>query len=147
MSLTDQLMTDIKTAMKSQDKTALSVIRMLKSALMNKKIELGHVLTDQEEAQVVASQMKQQKDSLADFQKGGRDDLVAQTQAQMKVLQQYLPQQLSKAELPQIVQQSAAEIQATSAADFGKLMKTVMPKVRGRADGSLVNQIVKAFLQ
>ena len=141
MSLTDQLMTDIKTAMKSQDKTALSVIRMLKSALMNKKIELGHVLTDQEEAQVVASQMKQQKDSLADFQKGGRDDLVAQTQAQMKVLQQYLPQQLSKAELQQIVQQSAAEIQATSAADFGKLMKTVMPKVRGRADGSLVNQI------
>lgn len=147
MSLTDQLMTDIKTAMKSQDKTALSVIRMLKSALMNKKIELGHVLTDQEEAQVVASQMKQQKDSLADFQKGGRDDLVAQTQAQMKVLQQYLPQQLSKAELQQIVQQSAAEIQATSEADFGKLMKTVMPKVRGRADGSLVNQIVKAFLQ
>lgn len=147
MSLTDQLMTDIKTAMKSQDKTALSVIRMLKSALMNKKIELGHVLTDQEEAQVVASQMKQQKDSLADFQKGGRDDLVAQTQAQIKVLQQYLPQQLSKAELQQIVQQSAAEIQATSAADFGKLMKTVMPKVRGRADGSLVNQIVKAFLQ
>lgn len=147
MSLTDQLMTDIKTAMKSQDKTALSVIRMLKSALMNKKIELGHVLTDQEEAQVVASQMKQQKDSLADFQKGGRDDLVAQTQAQMKVLQQYLPQQLSKAELQQIVQQSAAEIQATSAADFGKLMKTVMPKVRGRADSSLVNQIVKAFLQ
>lgn len=147
MSLTDQLMTDIKTAMKSQDKTALSVIRMLKSALMNKKIELGHVLTDQEEAQVVASQMKQQKDSLADFQKGGRDDLVAQTQAQMKVLQQYLPQQLSKAELQQIVQQSAAEIQATSAADFDKLMKTVMPKVRGRADGSLVNQIVKAFLQ
>lgn len=147
MSLTDQLMTDIKTAMKSQDKTALSVIRMLKSALMNKKIELGHVLTDQEEAQVVASQMKQQKDSLADFQKGGRDDLVAQTQAQMKVLQQYLPQQLSKAELQQIVQQSATEIQATSAADFGKLMKTVMPKVRGRADGSLVNQIVKAFLQ
>ena len=147
MSLTDQLMTDIKTAMKSQDKTALSVIRMLKSALMNKKIELGHVLTDQEEAQVVASQMTQQKDSLADFQKGGRDDLVAQTQAQMKVLQQYLPQQLSKAELQQIVQQSAAEIQATSAADFGKLMKTVMPKVRGRADGSLVNQIVKAFLQ
>ncbi len=147
MSLTDQLMTDIKTAMKSQDKTALSVIRMLKSALMNKKIELGHVLTDQEEAQVVASQMKQQKDSLADFQKGGRDDLVAQTQAQMKVLQQYLPQQLSKAELQQIVQQSAAEIQATSAADFGKLMKTVMPKVRGRADGSLVNQIVKSFLQ
>lgn len=147
MSLTDQLMTDIKTAMKSQDKTALSVIRMLKSALMNKKIELGHVLTDQEKAQVVASQMKQQKDSLADFQKGGRDDLVAQTQAQMKVLQQYLPQQLSKAELQQIVQQSAAEIQATSEADFGKLMKTVMPKVRGRADGSLVNQIVKAFLQ
>ena len=147
MSLTDQLMTDIKTAMKSQDKTALSVIRMLKSALMNKKIELGHVLTDQEEAQVVASQIKQQKDSLADFQKGGRDDLVAQTQAQMKVLQQYLPQQLSKAELQQIVQQSAAEIQATSAADFGKLMKTVMPKVRGRADGSLVNQIVKSFLQ
>lgn len=147
MSLTDQLMTDIKTAMKSQDKTALSVIRMLKSALMNKKIELGHVLTDQEEAQVVASQMKQQKDSLADFQKGGRDDLVAQTQAQMKILQQYLPQQLSKAELQQIVQQSAAEIQATSEADFGKLMKTVMPKVRGRADGSLVNQIVKAFLQ
>lgn len=147
MSLTDQLMTDIKTAMKSQDKTALSVIRMLKSALMNKKIELGHVLTDQEKAQVVASQMKQQKDSLADFQKGGRDDLVAQTQAQMKVLQQYLPQQLSKAELQQIVQQSAAEIQATSEADFGKLMKTVVPKVRGRADGSLVNQIVKAFLQ
>lgn len=147
MSLTDRLMTDLKSAMKSHDKTALSVIRMLKSALMNKKIELGHDLNSEEELQVVVTQMKQQKDSLAEFQKAKREDLVADTIAQMQVLSQYMPQQLSDSEVQQIVQQTAAKIGATSKADFGKLMQAVMPKVKGKADGKKVNQMVKDLLQ
>ncbi|MBA1434600.1 GatB/YqeY domain-containing protein [Bombilactobacillus bombi] len=147
MSLTNRLMTDLKSAMKSHDKTALSVIRMLKSALMNKKIELGHELNSDEELQVVVSQMKQQKDSLAEFQKADREDLVADTKAQMQVLSQYMPQQLSETEVQQIVQTTAEKIGATSKADFGKLMKAVMPQVKGKADGSLVNHMVKDLLQ
>ncbi|MGL5884522.1 MAG: GatB/YqeY domain-containing protein, partial [Bombilactobacillus sp.] len=137
---------DLKAAMKSHDKTALSVIRMLKSALMNKKIELGHELNSEEELQVVVSQMKQQKDSLAEFEKAHREDLVADTKAQMQVLSQYMPQQLSEAEVQEIVQQTAAKIGATSKADFGKLMQAVMPQVKGKADGNKVNQMVKDLL-
>lgn len=147
MSLTNRLMTDLKVAMKSHDKTALSVIRMLKSALMNKKIELGHELNSEEELQVVVSQMKQQKDSLVEFEKAQREDLVADTKAQMQVLSQYMPQQLSEAEVQEIVQQTAAKIGATSKADFGKLMQAVMPQVKGKADGNKVNQMVKDLLQ
>lgn len=147
MSLTNRLMTDLKAAMKSHDKTALSVIRMLKSALMNKKIELGHELNSEEELQVVVSQMKQQKDSLAEFEKAQREDLVSDTKAQMQVLSQYMPQQLSEAEVQEIVQQTAAKIGATSKADFGKLMQAVMPQVKGKADGNKVNQMVKDLLQ
>lgn len=147
MSLTNRLMTDLKVAMKSHDKTALSVIRMLKSALMNKKIELGHELNSEEELQVVVSQMKQQRDSLAEFEKAQREDLVADTKAQMQVLSQYMPQQLSEAEVQEIVQQTAAKIGATSKADFGKLMQAVMPQVKGKADGNKVNQMVKDLLQ
>lgn len=146
MSLTNRLMTDLKAAMKSHDKTVLSVIRMLKSALMNKKIELGHELNSEEELQVVVSQMKQQKDSLAEFEKAHREDLVADTKAQMQVLSQYMPQQLSEAEVQEIVQQTAAKIGATSKADFGKLMQAVMPQVKGKADGNKVNQMVKDLL-
>ena len=140
-------MTDLTAAMKSHDKTALSVIRMLKSALMNKKIELGHELNSEEELQVVVSQMKQQKDSLAEFEKAQREDLVADTKAQMQVLSQYMPQQLSEAEVQEIVQQTAAKIGAASKADFGKLMQAVMPQVKGKADGNKVNQMVKDLLQ
>ncbi|RHW49780.1 GatB/YqeY domain-containing protein [Bombilactobacillus bombi] len=147
MSLTDQLMTDLKSAMKSHDKTALSVIRMLKSALMNKKIELGHDLNAEEENQVVVSQMKQQKDSLAEFEKADRGDLVADAKEQIKVLSQYMPQQLSETEVQQIVQQTADKVGATSKADFGKLMKAVMSQVKGKADGTLVNRMVKDLLQ
>lgn len=147
MSLTDRLMTDLKSAMKSHDKTALSVIRMLKSALMNKKIELGHDLNAEEENQVVVSQMKQQKDSLAEFEKADRSDLVADAKEQIKVLSQYMPQQLSETEVQQIVQQTADKVGATSKADFGKLMKAVMSQVKGKADGTLVNRMVKDLLQ
>ncbi|UQS81532.1 GatB/YqeY domain-containing protein [Bombilactobacillus folatiphilus] len=146
MSLTDQLMTDMKVAMKGHDKVGLSVIRMLKSALMNKKIEVGHDLTTTEEQQVVVSQMKQQKDSLVEFQNGHRDDLVAQTKEQMAVLDKYMPQQLSESAIRQLVQQTATDIGAESKADFGKLMKAVMAKTKSQADGSVVNQIVKEVL-
>ena len=86
-------------------------------------------------------------DSLAEFEKAQREDLVADTKAQMQVLSQYMPQQLSEAEVQEIVQQTAAKIGATSKADFGKLMQAVMPQVKGKADGNKVNQMVKDLLQ
>lgn len=146
MALTEQLMADMKAAMKSHDKTTLSVVRMLKSALMNKKIDLGHELSSAEESQVVSSQMKQAKESLTEFKKAGRQDLVKDTQSQIDVLTKYMPKQLSDDEVKKIVQDTASEIGASSKADFGKLMKAVMPKVKGKADGSVVNSMVKSLL-
>lgn len=147
MSLLETLNQDMKTAMKAKDKPTLSVVRMLKSAVMNEQINLGHDLTADDEVAVLSRELKQRKDSLAEFEKGGRDDLSAQTAAEIKVVEKYLPAQLSDDEVKQIVTDTVAEVGAQSMADFGKVMGAVMPKLKGQADGKLVNQTVKELLK
>lgn len=144
--LTKNLTEDLKQAMKSHDKVALDTIRMIKAALKNYEIKIGHELTDNDELQVLATEMKQRKDSLVEFEKGGRDDLVAKIKAEMEIVGKYLPKQMTETEIAKVVDETITETGATSKADFGKVMKALMPKVKGRADGAIVNKLVKEKL-
>ena len=147
MSLLDQLNHDMKEAMKSKDKDRLSVIRMVKASLQNEAIKLGEKsLSEDEELTVLTREYKQRKDSLQEFKTAGRDDLVQKLEQEIAVLQSYMPEQLSEDEISEIVLSSIKEVQATSKKDMGKVMSHVMPKVKGKADGSLINKIVQQHL-
>lgn len=146
MSLLNDLNQDMKQAMKDKNKQKLSVIRMLKASLQNETIKLGRELNEEEELTVLVREMKQRKDSLQEFEKAGRDDLVAGLQDEIAVLTPYLPKQLTEEELQEIVAQTISETGAASKADMGKVMGALMPKVKGKADGGLVNRIVQQQL-
>lgn len=146
MSLLETLNTDLKTAMKNRDKATLATVRMLKAAVTNERIKLGHDLSEQDELAVLATELKQRKESLVEFEKAQREDLVADLKGEIAIVQRYLPQPLSEAEVQTLVNQVIAETGAQSTKDFGKVMKALMPQVKGRADGSLVNRLVKAAL-
>ncbi|MFC0212078.1 GatB/YqeY domain-containing protein [Paenibacillus chartarius] len=146
MSLSERLNEDMKNAMKSQDKFKLSVIRMVRSAIKNIEIDTKKTLSDDEVLDVLNREIKQRKDSLQEFEKAGRDDLAETVQAEIAVLIEYMPQQLSEEEVKAIVQQTIQEVGASSKADMGKVMGALMPKVKGRADGKLVNQLVQQLL-
>ena len=143
MSLVERLNSDMKQAMKNREKDKLSVIRMVKASLQNEGIKLGkQELSEDEELTVLSRELKQRKDSLQEFDKAGRQDLVEKLQSEIEIVGAYVPQQLSEDELNAIVTQAIAETNATSKADMGKVMSAVMPKVKGKADGSLVNKLV-----
>ncbi|MFD0897610.1 GatB/YqeY domain-containing protein [Loigolactobacillus binensis] len=146
MSLIATLNADLKTAMKARDKATLAVVRMLKAAVTNEQIKLGHELNEQEELAVLATELKQRKESLVEFSKAGREDLVTPLKTEIKLVEHYLPQQLTEAEVSDLVTTTVAKLNATSTKDFGKVMQTLMPQVKGRADGALVNRLVKAAL-
>ncbi|ASA95421.1 MULTISPECIES: GatB/YqeY domain-containing protein [Anoxybacillus] len=146
MSLLERLNNDMKQAMKNKEKDKLSVIRMVKSALQNEAIKLGKTLTEDEELTVLSRELKQRKDSLQEFEKAGRTDLVDKVKEEITVLELYMPKQLSEEELVQIVKETIAEVGASSKADIGKVMGAIMPKVKGKADGSLVNKLVQQHL-
>jgi len=142
MSLSKKVNDEMIAAMKGGDKIKVSVLRMLKSDLKYKQIELGRELSDEDCLAVVASSAKKRRDSIEGFEKGGRADLVAQEKAELEILADYLPQQLTEAELEVLVVQAIADTQASTAAEIGAVMKILMPKVRGKADGRKVNEIV-----
>ncbi len=146
MSLLERLNNDMKQAMKNKEKDKLSVIRMVKSALKNEAIKLVKTLTEDEELTVLSRELKQRKDSLQEFEKAGRTDLVDKVKEEITVLELYMPKQLSEEELVQIVKETIAEVGASSKADMGKVMGAIMPKVKGKADGSLVNKLVQQHL-
>ncbi|WP_347549541.1 GatB/YqeY domain-containing protein [Pseudalkalibacillus hwajinpoensis] len=146
MSLNDRLTADMKVAMKNKEKNKLSVIRMVKSSLQNESIKMGHELTEEEELTVLTREVKQRKDSLLEFEKAGRSDLVQNLDAELSILSVYLPKQLSEEEVEQIVQEVIAETGASSKKDMGKVMGALMPRVKGKADGGLVNRIVQKNL-
>lgn len=146
MSLETQLNTDLKTAMKAHDKLSLNVIRMMKAALTNEKVKQGHDLSDDEELTIVSRELKQRKESMEEFAKGNRDDLVAGVKAEIAIVEKYAPKQLSADEISKIVADGIAKVSASGMGDFGKVMGVVMPQVKGKADGGLVNQTVKAQL-
>ncbi|APH04333.1 GatB/YqeY domain-containing protein [Bacillus weihaiensis] len=147
MSLLEQLNQDMKQAMKNKEKDKLIVIRMVKAALQNEAIKLSqNELSNEEELTVLSRELKQRKDSLLEFKNADRLDLAEKTQAEIDVLVKYMPEQLSEEEVAEIVQQTISEVNASSKADMGKVMGALMPKVKGKADGSLVNKLVQQQL-
>jgi uncharacterized protein YqeY len=144
--LLEQIDTDLKTAMKEKNETALSALRNLRSAIKNVEIDKGQPLSDEDVVAVVAKKVKQHKDSIESFTTGGRPELAANEVAQMQILQKYLPAQMSEEELTMIIKEVIASSNAT-ASDFGKVMKEVVVKVKGQADGSAISKIVKDNLK
>jgi hypothetical protein len=147
MPLIEQLVTTIAAAMKARDQARLSALRMLKAALMNKEVERGGPLTDAEDRQVVASLVKQRKDSIDQFAKAGRQDLVDRETAELAVIEAYLPPAIGADDLERIVTEVVTETGATSPKDMGRVMKGVMAKLAGaQADGKAVSELVKRRL-
>jgi uncharacterized protein YqeY len=146
MSLDERLVEEMKQAMKSNDKLRLSTIRMIRSALKNKEIELRKKLEDEEIVKVIQVMVRKGEESVEQFQTGGRMDLVEKEKREIEILKSFLPQPLSQEEIREIIDQSIQETQALSPKDIGKVMKAVMPKIGGKADGKLINQLVKERL-
>jgi uncharacterized protein YqeY len=147
MTLNEQVTADIAAAMKAKEPGRLSALRMLKAAIMNKGVEKGRDLEDAEVLQVVSSLVKQRRDSIEQFQKAGRTDLVDKETGEIKVLEQYLPPAASAGEIDAAVAAAIAESGATSVKDIGKVMKAVMPKLAGKtADGRTINEAVRRKL-
>ena len=147
MSLEQTLGADIVTAMKAKDATRLTALRMLKSALTNKSIEKGRALEAAEELQVVSMLVKQRRDSIEQFTKGGRADLADKEQAEIAVLDAYLPASASEDEIAAAVKAAVAETGASTAKDMGRVMKAAMAALAGKTvDGKKVNEAVRASL-
>ncbi len=148
MSLKEKLTADMKEAMKAKEagKQRLSVIRLVRGAIRQLEIDGKKELGDEDVLGVIGKEAKQRRDAIEEFKKGGRDDLVAAAEAEIAILMEYLPQQLTEDEIRALVKEAVATSGASSPKDMGKVMKELMPKVKGRADGKLVNEIVKELL-
>ncbi|MFD0048295.1 GatB/YqeY domain-containing protein [Actinomycetes bacterium NPDC127524] len=143
MSLLERLNNDMKQAMKDKEKDKLSVIRMLKASLQNEGIKLGkQEMTAEDELTVLSRELKQRKDSLQEFENAGRIDLVDKVRTEIGYVEAYMPEQLSEDEISSIVASTIEEVNASSKADMGKVMGALMPKLKGKADGSIVNKLV-----
>jgi uncharacterized protein YqeY len=136
----------MKQAMKNKEKDKLSVIRMIKASVQNESIKLGHDLSEEDELTVLSRELKQRKDSLHEFEKAGREDLVEKIRTELTFVELYTPKQLSEEELSVIVKSTISEVGANSKAEMGKVMAAIMPKIKGKADGSLVNKLVQQHL-
>ncbi|MCT0955144.1 GatB/YqeY domain-containing protein [Weissella cibaria] len=146
MSLLEQLTSDMKEAMKAKDKVTLGVVRMVKASVSNEQIKLGHDLTADEELAVLSREMKQRVEEMESYKDADREDLAEEIQGQIDVLKRYMPAQMSEEEVVAIVKETIAEVGASSKADLGKVMGALMPKVKGKADGKLVNTTVQSLL-
>ncbi|MGG1658745.1 GatB/YqeY domain-containing protein [Brevibacillus sp. NRS-1366] len=146
MSVMERLDQDMKQAMKDRAVLKLSVIRMVKAALKNEEINKGRLLSDDEVLTILTRELKQRRESLHEFEKAGRVELASKSREEIDVLSAYLPAQLSDDEIRDIVREGIAATNATSKKEMGKVMAAIMPKVKGRADGNLVQKIVSEEL-
>lgn len=136
----------MKDAMKDREKQKLSVIRMARAAIKNVEIDKRKDLEDNEVIEVLAKEVKQRRDSISEYEKAGKDDAVAKLNKEIEILSVYLPEQLSEVEIEGLVVKVISDVGAASMADIGKVMGAIMPKVKGRADGNVVNSIVRRKL-
>ena len=146
MSLANKLMEDLKSSMKNKDTIRKNTIIMVRAAIKQKEVDERKTLTDEEILEIISKQLKEKRSAIEEFKKGSREDLVKLTESEMEILLEYLPKQLSEAEVEEIVKATIKEINATSMKDIGLVMKSVMPKVKGRTDGNMVNRVVKRIL-
>jgi uncharacterized protein YqeY len=146
MDINIKLNEEMVVAAKSKNKIRLSAIRMIKAALHNKEINLMRPLNDSEVLQVLSSMIKQRKDSIEQFAKGGRTDLVEKEEAELKVIQEFMPAQISEEEVDVLIKKTIEEAGAVSIKDMGKVMKILMPKLAGITDSKIAGEKVKSFL-
>jgi len=146
VSIKEKLKADLVTAMKARAELKVSTLRLITSAIKNKEIDERKELDDEGVLAVLNTAAKQRRDSIEQFEKGGRQDLADKEKAELVIIQEYLPQQLSKEEVAAFIKEAIAETGAAGAKDMGKVMKALMPKVKGKADGKLVNELVKEIL-
>jgi uncharacterized protein YqeY len=146
MDINTRLNDEMVIAAKARDKVRLSAMRMLKTALHNKEIDLMRPLNESETLQIISGMVKQRKDSIEQFAKGGRTDLVEKEEAELKVVQEFMPAQMSDDEVVSIIQKAITEAGAVSVKDMGKVMKVLMPQLTGKADCKMVGEKVKELL-
>ena len=146
MSLKDQIPEDLKTALREQNKVELSVLRMLQAAIKNRQIEVGDELNDQQVVEVVASEIKKRRDAAEEFVKVNREDAANMEKEEIEVLMKYMPEQLNEEEVSAKVAEIISDSGASGMKDMGMVMKSVMSELKGKADGKLINQIVRAEL-
>jgi len=146
MTLQERLMEDLKTAMRARDEVRKSTLRMLRSAIGYREKETKRSLSDEEVLDVIAKQVKQRQDSIAEYTKGRRQDLVDQERAEMEILMAYLPQQLTREEIANLARAAIQKLNVTDLKQQGLVMKELLPHVKGRADGKTVNEVVRQLL-
>lgn len=146
MSLKEKLAEDLKSSMKNKDTVRKNTVQLVRTAILQIEKDKKVTLEDEDIIEVIAKQLKQRKDSLPEYEKSGREDLISELKREMEVLMEYLPQQLSEDELRPIVEEAVKSTGAASMKDMGKVMAAVMPQVKGRADGRAINAIAKALL-
>lgn len=142
----NRIIEDIKLAMKAQDKVKLPVVRMLKADIQMAELNKKSELTDDEIISIVSKQIKMRKDSIKEFEKGNRNDLIESANSEIKILEEYLPEQLSEQEVTDIINDVFTKVNPSSSSDMGKIMGVVTPLVKGKTDMGLVSKIVKEKL-
>ncbi len=146
MNLKEKLRSDLKEALKAKDSLRLNTIRSIINAIKNKEIDQKKELEDEEIISILNTLAKQRRESIEQYEKGGRQDLVDKEKKELEIILTYMPTQLTEEEIEDIVKKTMEELNAKSLKDMGKVMKTIMPKVKGRADGKKVNELVKKLL-
>lgn len=144
--LKEKLLEDLKNSMKEKNETRKNTIQMVRAAILQVEKDNGITLEDDKIIEIIAKETKKRKDSLGDYEKSGREDLIAQVKEEINILQEYLPKQLSKEEIQVIVKQIIEEVGATSIKDMGKVMSAAKQKIGAAADGRTINEVVKEIL-
>ena len=142
----ERILTDLISAMKSKEKDKLSVLRMVKGAMQLEEINVKHELNDEEVIKIISKQIKPRKDSITEFEKGKRQDLIEATMNEIKILEEYMPEQMNEEEISKVIDEVFAKVNPAGPADMGKIMGTISPLVRGKADMGLVNKMIKERL-
>ncbi len=147
MTIKDKLLEELKSAMKERDEIRKNTITMVRSAILQVEKDNKITLDEQGIIEVIAKEVKKRKDSLPEYEKSNREDLIDALKTEIDILMKYLPEQMSEQEVEKVVKETVDELGVSSVKDMGKVMAAVLPKVKGRADGKLVNQIVRKYLQ
>ncbi|MET0500372.1 MAG: GatB/YqeY domain-containing protein [Candidatus Binatia bacterium] len=147
MGLKVEIQDAVKSAMKAGDRVTLSILRLLLSALQNEEIKSRRELSTEEIRRTISTLCKQRTEAIELFRKGGREELAQKEEAELKILQHFLPEQLNESEIRSLIQSSIEEVGAKNVQDLGKVMKQLMPRVSGRADGKRVNELAKEILE
>lgn len=142
----ERILTDLISAMKSKDKERLAVLRMVKGAMQLEEINVKRELNDDEVIRIISKQIKTRKDSIIEFEKGNRNDLIEATNAEIEILNEYMPVQMTEEEISKVIDEVFAQVKPESPKDMGKIMGAISPLVKGKADMGLVNKMIKERL-